>query len=221
MAITERIEDYLETILEIELEGDVPSVTELAGRLSVRKATVVVAVQKMADMGLLDHRKYGKIDLTQSGRDKALETYRRHQHLTFLFQILGLEDQIAEEMACASEHSLDPRSERRLASFVDFFCRSRAAGREWVDCMGEFLDNPERLSIPLTMLLSGQEAKILRLTSTVQRRRESLLSRGFIPDVVVKRLDDGGTKDIQVAIGGETQTLSNMDALSIWVLPAV
>lgn len=220
MAITERIEDYLETVFEIELEGDLPSVTELASRLSVRKATVVVAVRKMVELGLLEHRRYGKIDLTPAGRDKALETYRRHQHLTFLFQILGLDDTVAEEMACASEHSLDPKSERRLAAFVDFFCRSRASGHPWIACMNEFIENPERLSIPLTMLLPRQEAKILRITSTVQRRRDSLLNRGFVPEAVVHRLDDGRGREPMVSLNGEKETLSSMDALSIWVLPA-
>ncbi len=220
MAITERIEDYLETVLEIELEGGVPSVTELASRLDVRKATVVVAVRKMVELGLLDHQRYGKIELTRDGRDKALETYRRHQHMTFLFQLLGLDDSVAEEMACASEHALDPRSERRLAAFVDFFCRSRASGCGWIASMDEFMENPEHLSIPLTMLLPKQEAKVLRITSTVKAKRASLIGRGFVPGTAVKRTDDGRGRDAEVSIDGREEILSSMDALSIWVLPA-
>lgn len=220
MAITERIEDYLETVLEIELEGGVPSVTEMASRLGVRKATVVVAVRKMVELALLDHQRYGKIGLTREGREKALETYRRHQHMTFLFsQLLGLDDSIAEEMACAAEHSLDPASERRLAAFVDFFCHSRTAGRGWVAAMDMFIGNPEHLSIPLTMLLPRQEAKVLRLTTKGKSRRIGLSERGFTPGQTVKRTDDGRERDVQVLIDGKEDILSSLDALSIWVLP--
>lgn len=221
MAITERIEDYLETVLEIELEGGVPSVTELASRLGVRKATVVVAVRKMVELELLEHQRYGKIELTREGREKALETYRRHQHMTFLFsQLLGLDDSIAEEMACAAEHALDPASERRLAAFVDFCCHSKAEGRGWVPAMEMFVANPEHLSIPLTMLLPRQEAKVLRLTTEGRSRRIGLTERGFTPGQTVKRIDDGRGREVQVSFEGKEETLSSLDALSIWVLPA-
>ncbi|SMG22832.1 metal-dependent transcriptional regulator [Dethiosulfovibrio salsuginis] len=220
MAITERIEDYLETVLEIELEGGVPSVTELASRLGVRKATVVVAVRKMVELGLLDHQRYGKIELTRDGREKALETYRRHQHMTFLFsQLLGLDDSVAEEMACAAEHSLDPASERRLAAFVDFCCRSRTEKKEWIVAMDRFVSDPEQLSIPLTMLLPRQEAKVLRLTTTGKPRRLGLTEKGLVPGQTVKRTDDGRGRDVQISLDGKEETLSNLDALSIWVLP--
>ncbi|MCF4152287.1 metal-dependent transcriptional regulator [Dethiosulfovibrio sp. F2B] len=220
MAITERIEDYLETVLEIELEGSVPSVTELASRLGVRKATVVVAVRKMVDIGLLDHQRYGKIELTREGREKALETYRRHQHMTFLFsEILGVEDSIAEEMACAAEHALDPATERRLAAFVDFCCRSKAEGRGWIAAMDNFVASPEHLSIPLTMLLPRQRGRVLRITAS-GAKRTVLRERGFLPGEEIKRMDDGRGKDVDVRLGDRTEVLGSLDALAIWVIPS-
>ncbi len=218
MVITERIEDYMETVLEIELEGGVPSVTELAMRLGVRKATVVVAVRKMVSLGLLDHQRYGKIELTREGREKALETYRRHQHMTFLFsEILGLDDGVAEEMACAVEHSLNPESERRLSAFVDFCCKARSQEQPWVEAMNRFVMDPEHLSIPLSMLLPREEARILRLTVGGEQRQK-LKERGFVPEASIRRVDDGRDREVEVEVNGQKQVLSSLEALSVWVV---
>ncbi len=208
----------METVLEIELEGGVPSVTELAARLGVRKATVVVAVRKMVGLGLLEHQRYGKIELTRDGRDKALETYRRHQHMTFLFsEILGVDDKVAGEMACAVEHSLTPESERRLTAFVDFFCKARSQEQPWVEAMNRFVLEPEHLSIPLSMLLPRENARILRLTVGGEQR-QILREKGFMPNVVIRRVDDGRDRGVEVEVNGQNQVLTSLEALSVWVV---
>jgi DtxR family Mn-dependent transcriptional regulator len=54
---TARIEDYLEAVFDEEVRGGSPTVTRLAERLSVTKGTVVPALKKLVEEGLLDHER--------------------------------------------------------------------------------------------------------------------------------------------------------------------
>ena len=47
MAVSARIEDYMEEIFALEIEGVAPTVTELATRTGVSKPTVVAAVRRL------------------------------------------------------------------------------------------------------------------------------------------------------------------------------
>ena len=85
MAVTARIEDYLEAVFKIEISGRPATVTELAAKLSVTKATVTAILKRMKDAGLLDHERYGDVSLTDEGKDRALAIYRRHEFLTDFF----------------------------------------------------------------------------------------------------------------------------------------
>ena len=46
MAVTARIEDYLEAVFKIEISGRSATVTELAARLRVTKATVTAILKR-------------------------------------------------------------------------------------------------------------------------------------------------------------------------------
>jgi DtxR family Mn-dependent transcriptional regulator len=46
MAVSSRIEDYMETIFALEISGKEATVTDLANTLGVAKATVVAAVRR-------------------------------------------------------------------------------------------------------------------------------------------------------------------------------
>ena len=109
MAVSARIEDYMEEIFALEIEGVAPTVTELATRTGVSKPTVVAAVRRLSEDGLVLHEHYGDLSLTDRGRELALAIYRRHEHLTFLFsEMFGIGKDRSEAIACAMEHELGP-----------------------------------------------------------------------------------------------------------------
>ena len=101
--LTARVEDYLEAIFSEEVRGRTATVTMLAEQLKVTKGTVVAAVRRLSEDGFLSHERYGSPALTESGRERALLMYRRHEHLSVLFSgVLGFEHNAAETAACRS-----------------------------------------------------------------------------------------------------------------------
>jgi len=219
MALSCRIEDYLEEIISLEMEGEEPSVTALAKKLDVSKASVVSALRRLNDERLLDQEKYGTPRLTAEGRERAMKIFRRHQHLTFLLRdIIGLEPSSANDIACVMEHALDTESEKRLAAFVDFYCRSLKERRQWIERMNEGLDHPLELSKPLLMMEPGETGKVLRLTAH-ELVRKRLHDSGFSQGAEVKFISsDCHERIVEVELNGEKAALSIKEAMSVWIL---
>ena len=78
-ALTARIEDYLEELYLLESTGREVTVTDLAERLGITKGTVTATVQKLVELGMVEHERYGALHLTPEGRRRGLEVFRRHE----------------------------------------------------------------------------------------------------------------------------------------------
>ncbi|MBN1334198.1 MAG: metal-dependent transcriptional regulator [Synergistales bacterium] len=219
MALSCRIEDYLEEILSLEMEGEEPSVTALSKKLDVSKASVVSALRRLNEEGLLEQEKYCTPQLTPEGREKAMKIFRRHQHLTFLLRdIIGLQPSVASDIACVMEHALDTESEKRLAAFVDFYCLSLKERRQWIDRMQEGLEHPSDLSHPLLLMKEGESGKVVRITAQ-ELVRKRLHDSGFLQGTRVRFLSsDCHERIVRVELEGEETVLSIKEAMSIWIL---
>lgn len=220
MAMSDRIEDYLEEIFSIEISGDKPTVTALAKRLDVSKASVVSALRRLCSEGYLEQEKYCTPVLTSSGRSKALKIFRRHKHLSFLLrEIIGIKPELSEDIACAMEHALDNDSEKRLAAFVDFYCKSRAEKCDWITRMEDNLENPEELVQPLLMVGNDQDAQVVRITAS-NLLRNRLKDSGFVHGACLKILScDFQERMLEVELEGQDAVLSMTEAMTVWVLP--
>ncbi len=202
------------------MEGKLPSVTELASRLGVRKATVAVSVRRMGEAGLLVHERYGKIALTRQGLESALTTYRRHQQMTFLFSsVLGIDSAVAEEMACSMEHKVTAEADQRLAAFVEFFNAAKRDKAPWIKEFQEAMERPVVLSVPLAMVPSPQRCQVYSIVSHHPERVASLNAMGINTGTVLQRFGD--EKELKIQIEGATtvMALSLEDGVSIWVQP--
>jgi len=89
--LSSTVQDYLKVIWSATEWAPGPvTVTRLAERMGVRKATVSDAVRRLVDAGLLAHEPYGGVELTELGRGHALGMVRRHRLIeTFLVDMLG------------------------------------------------------------------------------------------------------------------------------------
>ena len=121
-------EDYLECLVRIEEEEQavegVRSV-DVASRLNVSKASVNKAVAALKAQGLVEQSHYGKILLTDRGREIGTAVWYRHRLLrTFLTRELGVDYDRADEEACMMEHAL---SEDTMARWLEYLERQGVA----------------------------------------------------------------------------------------------
>jgi DtxR family Mn-dependent transcriptional regulator len=137
--LTPVMEDYLETIFDLDKEKKVVRVKDIAKRLGVKMPTVTSMLKTLSKRGLVRYEKYEYVELTRGGSDVGREMRRRHGVLyRFLTDILKIDPQMADDEACKIEHSL---SETTLESFIDFMAfiqKCPRAGESWLKHFEEF-----------------------------------------------------------------------------------
>ena len=109
-------EDYLECMVRIESEeGETNGVrsVDIAQRLGVSKASVNKAE-------LVEQSHYGKVILTDRGREVGTAIWYRHRLIrTFLVQELGVEFERADSEACMMEHALSEDTMSRWLAYLE------------------------------------------------------------------------------------------------------
>jgi len=105
------IDDYLKTIYhhtEWQTEPITPS--QLAGELGLAPSSVTEMVRKLAAQGLVTHRPYGPITLTDAGALRAAAIIRRHRLIeTWLVGEFGYAWDEVHDEAEILEHSISDR----------------------------------------------------------------------------------------------------------------
>ena len=114
-------EDYLEMIYLIDNQKKNVRVKDISSKMGVTMPSVNQALTILCDHRLVNHEKYGYIELTARGRKRAIDIYSRHKILfRFLNDILDVPEEIAEQDACSIEHSISPSALDGLLAFVEF-----------------------------------------------------------------------------------------------------
>ncbi len=96
-------EDYLEAILNIEVDNKCRSV-DVAKYLNVSKPAVVLATNNMIEKGYITKESYGDIILTDLGREIATSTVNKHNILKEWLMSIGVPEGIADKESCEIEH---------------------------------------------------------------------------------------------------------------------
>lgn len=108
LRMSEANEDYLEAVYELagDVEKPVRSV-DIAKKLDVSKASVNKAISILKENGYVMQQPYGDVYLTEKGMDYGKSVFKRHLLLYhFLSDVLGVDDETAEEEACRMEHAI-------------------------------------------------------------------------------------------------------------------
>lgn len=110
------VDDYLKTIYHhTEWQTDRITPSQLAGELGLAPSSVTEMVQKLASQGLVTHRPYGPIALSQAGERRAAAIIRRHRLIeTWLVQEYGYAWDEVHDEAEILEHSLSDRLLERI-----------------------------------------------------------------------------------------------------------
>ncbi|GAA3059080.1 MULTISPECIES: metal-dependent transcriptional regulator [Nesterenkonia] len=113
-------EMYLRTILDLEEEGIVPLRARIAERLEHSGPTVSQTVARLERDGLLVLAEDRHLELTEAGRELAVQVMRKHRLAErLLSDVIGLDWPYIHEEACRWEHVMSERVERRLVEILD------------------------------------------------------------------------------------------------------
>src|SRR5690606_24206045 len=124
MMLSDTEENYLKALLRITGEqgsGGEAGTNQLAAKLNVRPATATDMLKKLREKQLVNYEKYGKISLTDTGRDLAVAIIRKHRLWeTFLFDKLGFSRDEVHDIAEQLEHIKPDKLVERLDKFLGF-----------------------------------------------------------------------------------------------------
>jgi Mn-dependent DtxR family transcriptional regulator len=119
--LSDSTEDHLERIADFVDHKGYARVTDVAEELGLTVSTVSNMVRRLAGRGLLIYERYRGFNLTPDGRAVAARIKQRHQTLTELLGLLGLEEKIIEAEVEDMEHHLRPRTLAVLEKLVGFW----------------------------------------------------------------------------------------------------
>jgi len=124
--LTSSMENYLETIKNLETDKGVVRVKNVAQELKVKMSSVSGALETLAKERLISHEKYGYIQLTDQGKRLAEAICSRHRTLfRFLTEVLGVDPKTADEDACKIEHAVSPMVLEKLVELVESFSQRK------------------------------------------------------------------------------------------------
>lgn len=116
LQLTAVAQDYLKIVWSLQEWSTEPVTTKLlAERLGVVTSTVSETVRRLTGQGLLEHPRYGSIELTPAGRDHAVKIVRRHRLIeTFLVSVLGYTWDEVHDEAEVLEHAVSDLMVERI-----------------------------------------------------------------------------------------------------------
>lgn len=117
--MTQSLEDYLEVIGNLKEENNNPRVKDIAQRLSLTKPSVHIALHTLEERGMIEHKHYGAITLTEHGKKVYEQIKEKHDILTlFLEKVVGVEPETAEKEGCAMEHIISDETFNKIKQMV-------------------------------------------------------------------------------------------------------
>ena len=119
MKIQKSAENYLETILMLQLaNGSVRSI-DVANELNFSKPSVSVAMKRLRESGYIVVDEDGHITLTESGDEIARAMYERHTIISKLLMHMGVSEEIAVEDACKIEHEISDEAFAKMREYCE------------------------------------------------------------------------------------------------------
>ena len=200
------LEDYLETILINSFRGKVVRVKDIVKSLNVKASSVIGAIKILSNKGLVNHEKYGYIELTAKGNIAAEKIYQKHQVLfNFFHKILGLDIRAAIKDACRVEHYIGEETVGKIAQLVEFTETLSPKKKDlWFSDFHNFIkkgslnqkeitrkkgQKEEKKTMPLVFTLDklkiGQKAAIIKINPKSVIKKQ-LLSMGVVPGIEIE-----------------------------------
>jgi DtxR family Mn-dependent transcriptional regulator len=183
LAHGESAEMYLKAIGELTVEDPLIPISTLADRLGISAVSATEMVHRIAAKGLVEHKPYKGVYLTDDGRRRAMIVIRRHRLWErFLTDNLGLPWEEVHDLACRLEHVAGQTVTDALAGFLGE-PPSCPHGNPIPSPAGELEISK---GIQLDELHSGDEGTILRIRPESGDVLSYLVKNGLKPGVRIR-----------------------------------
>ena len=103
-------EMYLETILVLGKSKNMVRAVDVCEKMGFSKASVSRALAKLKKDGYLIIDENGYIAFTETGRKHAEKIYERHEVLSEILIMLGVDKETAVSDACRIEHDISDKT---------------------------------------------------------------------------------------------------------------
>ena len=195
------LEEYLESILELEEEGTSVIQARLAERLGHSAPSVSEMIRRLRAGGWIQQPKGKEVRLTPKGRRRAESVVRKHRLAErLLTDVIGLEWHKAHLEACRWEHVISDEVEERLIELLE---RPETCPHgNPIPGLGKALTG----LVALSELALGDKVRLRRVTEQVELDTESLAylsAHNFTPgaDAQVRAKAPDGTLTLQLDDG--------------------
>ncbi|HEV3400738.1 MAG TPA: metal-dependent transcriptional regulator [Acidimicrobiales bacterium] len=214
VALTKSEREALKSLYRLSRDGHDAHTGALAELLGVSPGTATALVKRLAERGLLDHKLYRGVELTEAGRSAAVAAIRRHRIVErFLSDMLGYAWNEADRLATAFEHDLPAEVENRLYLALD---RPASCPHGFPIPPPEVAEIPEMP--PLYNLEPGDMAEVAVPGSTDPELIEFLGTLGLRPGVRVEMVEKHPFEGpVVVRVDGQERTVGDRVARQIYV----
>ena len=172
-------QNYLKAIWSLEEWTEAPATASaLAERMGLRVSSVSDGLKRLAAADLIDHQRYGAIELTPLGRTYAVAMIRRHRLIeTFLVETLGYTWDRVHDEAEVLEHAVSDFMIERIDAILNHPTRD-PHGDPIPDASGR-ISFPH--TVPLTQCEPGERVILERITDSDPKLLRYLQDHGFVP----------------------------------------
>lgn len=149
--LTATQQHYLEVIYTVaDAETRSAQVKDIAQEADVKPPSVIEAITRLKESGLVTQAPRTEVELTQEGWELARQLVARHKTIRdFFTRVLRVPEADAEKDACRVEHALGTTTYGRLCDFL-----------EHID--SESIEYDE--TVPLTLMNKGEVGVLVRVT---------------------------------------------------------
>ena len=221
------VEEYLETIYNMVMEGEVVIGARLAQKFGVAPPTVTEMLKRLVRSGYIEMDNKRQVTLTEAGNEIAESVLRRHR-LTerFLVDILGMQWHEVHEEAERLEHSISGAVEANvIARLKDpTTCPHGNPIPGLVPNARNYLK--DRHAVRLSTVTEGETVTILCISEVVEDEEALILylhEKGLTPETHLMVLPVQESTDItadelfRLQVGERLVTISKAAASKIWV----
>jgi DtxR family transcriptional regulator, Mn-dependent transcriptional regulator len=221
------VEEYLETIYNMNMEDEVVIGARLAEKFRVAPPSVTEMLKRLVRDGYVEMDQKRQVKLTEAGNQAAEAVLRRHR-LTerFLVDMLGMQWHQVHEEACRLEHFISGAVEARVVTTLNHptTCPHGNPIPGLVPNARSYLK--DKGAIRLLKIAAGEQATILCISEVVEDEEALILylhEKGLTPGTALTVLtqdseeSDEGRESFKVQAEGREVSISKAVAAKIWV----